>query len=329
VRVSRRDLELLEFDPGGAEVLLAVAEIEDARTTQDPIGLEFDVPREPFTWGIGPYLDTSLFNPDNPFLYNVGVEFGAEYRFGNGFVAEGSLRVPVFGNLENAEILNAPPPNPPPVVRSDSALYAAADPAYYINRLTLAHYGRPGENLYSRVTAGYLERMFAGVSAELLWQPAASRLGLGVELNHVWARDYDGGLGLRDYSVTSGHVSAYYRLNDDFDLQVDAGRYLAGDWGTTIALDRTFNNGWRVGAFATFTDVSFESFGEGSFDKGIVLEIPLDWFIGTSDTSTVTRTIRPILRDGGARVGVQGRLHGLVSDYTRPMLEETGAMIWR
>lgn len=328
VRVARSDLETLEFDPGGSEVLLAVAEIEDARTTADPMGLEFDVARQPFTWGIGPYVETSVFDPDNPFLFNVGVQLDAEYRFGAGFVADGSIRAPIFGNLENAQIVNAPPPNPPPVVRSDGALYRAEN-APYLNRLTLAHFGRPAENLYSRVTVGYLERMFAGVSGELLWQPATSRLGLGVEVNHVWARDYDGGFGLRDYSVTTGHVSAYYRLNDDFNLQVDAGRYLAGDWGTTIQLDRTFNNGWRVGAFATFTDVSFESFGEGSFDKGIELEIPLAWFTGSSNTRTLSSTIRPIQRDGGARLGVQGRLHDLVIDYSRPQLEETEAMVWR
>ena len=156
-----------------------------------------------------------------------------------------------------------------------------------------------------------------------------SRLGLGVELNHVWARDYDGGFGLRDYGVTSGHVSAYYRLNDDFDLQVDAGRYLAGDWGATLTLERTFDNGWRVGAFATLTDVSFENFGEGSFDKGIELEIPFAWFLGNSTRRSADVTLRPVLRDGGARLNVQGRLHDLVIDYTRPRLEETEAMIWR
>ncbi len=329
VRIARSDLELLEFDPGGAEVALAVAEIEDARTTPDPTGLDVAVERPRFTWGIGPYVNTSVFDPDNPFLFDLGVEFSAQYRFGNGFVAEGLVRAPIVGTLDQAAITNEiPPPNPPPVVRSDGALYHQ-ESHVYIDRLTFSHYGRPGENLYSRVSIGYLERMFAGVSGELLWQPAHSRLGLGVELNHVWQREYDGLFGLRDYDVTSGHVSAYYRLNDGFDLQVDAGRYLAGDWGTTIALERSFDNGWRVGAFATFTDVSFESFGEGSFDKGLTIEIPLAWFTGTSTRDSRSGLIRPVLRDGGARLDVEGRLHDMVIDYTRPSFEETEAMIWR
>ena len=45
--------------------------------------------------------------------------------------------------------------------------------------------------------------------------------------------------------------------------KVDAGRYLAGDWGATFALDREFDNGWKVGAYFTLTDMPFDEFGEG------------------------------------------------------------------
>lgn len=330
VRISRTDLELLEFDPGGAELALAVAEIEDARTAQDPVGLEVASPSARFTWGIGPYAEASIFDPDNPILINGGLQAQAQYRFGGGFVAEGVVRAALGGNLDDSQIVNANIvlPDPPPVVRTNAALYRQQSD-FYVERLTLAHFGRPAENLYSRVSFGYLERMYAGVSGEVLWQPANSRLGLGVELNHVWARAFDGGFDLRDYNVTTGHISAYYRLSDDFDVQLDAGRYLAGDWGATLSIDRTFNNGWRVGAYATLTDVPFDSFGEGSFDKGIEIEIPLAWFLGTSNQRTSEITLQPVLRDGGARVEVEGRLHDLVIDYTRPRLEETEAMIWR
>ena len=39
--------------------------------------------------------------------------------------------------------------------------------------------------------------------------------------------------------------------------------------GVTIDLSRSFVNGTKFGVFASFTDVSTEQFGEGSFDKGI------------------------------------------------------------
>ena len=36
---------------------------------------------------------------------------------------------------------------------------------------------------------------------------------------------------LLDYETTVGHVSLYYDAGGMFDVEVNAGRYLAGDWG--------------------------------------------------------------------------------------------------
>ena len=54
-----------------------------------------------------------------------------------------------------------------------------------------------------------------------------------------------------------------------FDAKISVGEYLAGDKGVTFEISRTYINGTSFGAFATFTDVSTEEYGEGSFDKGI------------------------------------------------------------
>ena len=62
-------------------------------------------------------------------------------------------------------------------------------------------------------------------------------------------------------------ASLYYDLPRDWNVQFDAGKYLAGDYGATFSFSRTFNNGWEIGAYATLTNVAFSTFGEGSFDK--------------------------------------------------------------
>ena len=103
---------------------------------------------------------------------------------------------------------------------------------------------------------------------------------------------------------------------------MDAGRYLAGDIGATVALERTFSNGWRFGGFFTLTDVSAEDFGEGSFDKGIRVTIPLGWLVGKTTRSAYGLTIRPVQRDGGQRVHVPGRLYG--ANPPRPHAEPAG-----
>ena len=185
-----------------------------------------------------------------------------------------------------------------------------------------------GNDLYARVSAGYLERMFGGVSAELLWKPVSSNLALGVEANYVKQRDYDGGLGFLDYSVATGHVSAYYEMGGGYHGQLDVGRYLAGDVGATVTLTREFANGWKVGGFFTITDVSADDFGEGSFDKGINLTIPIGWFLGEPDKRSVSTTIRPIQRDGGARLEVPGRLYEQVRSGHRNALEDQWSRVW-
>ncbi|MBF9060953.1 YjbH domain-containing protein [Rhodobacterales bacterium HKCCSP123] len=329
VRVSRSELEALQPQSGGPLPSLGGASVMASDPRMDPQTMRiWGRERNSLTYGIAPYVETFLFDPEAPIRGAIGAEARARYEFGRGFVAEGVVRVPVLSNLSESRIVDGVEPGGPFPVRSELALYNQESRAR-VERLTFSHYGHLGGNFYSRVSLGYLERMFAGVSGELLWQPVNSRLGLGVEVNHVWRRDFDGGFGVQDYSVTTGHVSAYFPIWGEFTGQVDVGRYLAGDWGATVRVDREFDNGWRVGAFATLTDVSFEEFGEGSFDKGIEIVVPMSWFTGTASRVDRTATLRPVQRDGGARLSVDGRLHELVTDYHRSNLTDTEGVMWR
>ncbi|WP_367383675.1 YjbH domain-containing protein [Roseobacter sp. HKCCD8268] len=323
--LNRSDLEELQYHPDGTFLSYGRATITDAAGLSDA-GMQTNTVAYPrLDWSLGPYIETSLFDPDDPLRYNVGVELGASYDIRPGLTLSGALRGAAFGTLdESTRASNSVLPR----VRSDSNLYdREADVA--IRHLTLEHFGRPAPDFYSRVTFGYLEEMYGGLSAELLWMPVNSQFGLGIEVNHVQQRDFDQRFGFQDYSVTTGHASAYFSLADDYDIQIDVGRYLAGDWGATLSVDRTFDNGWRIGAFATLTDVSSEEFGEGSFDKGIRLTVPLSWFTGQSTRTEQAFTIRPVLRDGGARLSVRNRLHDVVRDYHAPSLNDQWGRFWR
>ena len=162
-----------------------------------------------------------------------------------------------------------------------------------------------------------------------MWKPANSRLALGVEANYVRQRDFDQRFGFRNYTVATGHVSAYYQTRNGFDITVDAGRYLAGDVGATLRVERSFANGWRVGAFATKTNVSAADFGEGSFDKGISLQIPLSALLGRPTRTELSTTIRPVTRDGGAKLDVEGRLYDRLRDSHGASLGDEWARVWR
>jgi hypothetical protein len=322
VDVRRGDLEDLEFAPDGAWQSFVRADISDAWPVLEPPGWK-ETPA--FAWGIGPYLDTEIFDPDQPLRADAGVRLWASLALGESTFLSASLRKKVLGNLDTS---TRPSTSVLPRVRSENAIYnREGDPA--IEYLVAEHFFRPGENLFGRVTAGYLEKMYGGVSAELLWKPQGSRFGLGADLNYARQRDFDQLFGFRDYDVVTGHVSGYLELPKGFHARLDAGRYLAGDWGSTLEITREFDNGFRVGAFATLTDVGFDDFGEGSFDKGIRVMIPLAWITGQQSRQTFGTTIRPVLRDGGAQLSVPNRLYGVVRPLQTRTLKEEWPRFWR
>jgi hypothetical protein len=265
----------------------------------------------------------SYFDPDQPVRADVGVSATFQYKFAPGWLIAGEARARVAGNIEEGRPSNSVIPR----VRTDAREYAAAT-SFPIRNLYVARQWKAGEDVYARVTAGYLESFFGGVSAELLWKPQDSRLALGVEANYARQRDFDQLFGFQNYDVFTGHASAYYELTDSLLAQVDVGQYLAGDRGATFTLTREFDNGWKVGGFVTLTNLSAAEFGEGSFDKGINLTIPLDWFTGTASRRTVSTSIRPVQRDGGARLDVPGRLYQQVRDGHKSDLAATWSRVW-
>lgn len=325
VTLRRSDLEDAVIEPGGTEGLQSVARVSRPGRLVPGAIAEDAYPR--YSWAIGPYTRFSYFDPGQPVRYELGARAGARLDLAPGLIVQGSVAQPLASTIDDIDA-DALGTSGLPRVRTDFPLYGR-DLGPDLQALTAAYYTRLGGDVYGRVTAGYLERMFGGVSTEVLWKPVNSRLGLGVELNYARSRDYDQGFGFQDYDVFTGHASAYYRLDYGFTAQVDAGRYLAGDWGATFGLARTFANGWVVGGFFTLTDATAEEFGEGSFDKALVLSIPVSWFTGRPDRSRLSTTIRPVTRDGGARLAVDGRLYGILSPYDRGEIDETWGRVLR
>lgn len=323
VMLRRSDIEDLENMPNSSSESFARASISDVSDSSDLEDVA--VEKSPFSWSVAPYVAVTLFDGDNPARADFGLEASATYEIRPNLVLSGSIRKRLVGNRD--EIGSISPSTLPPVRRNAAYYVAEGDPG--IERLQLAYYGRPGENLYSRVSLGYLEPMFGGVSAELLWKPVDSRLGLGVELNYVAQRDYNMLFGFQDYQVATGHISAYYDFGKDFHGSIDVGRYLAGDWGATFSLDREFGNGWKVGGYFTLTDVPFSDFGEGSFDKGIRITIPMDATTGQPSRRSATTNISSLSRDGGARLNVDGRLYEIVRGGHQEDLSDGWGRFWR
>ena len=130
-----------------------------------------------------------------------------------------------------------------------------------------------------QINLGY-QMMYAGIRAEAIWKDANKPYGIGLDLASINKRNTYGDFSILSNSYSTIIGTLYYDFQSNWSVQLDGGRYLAGDYGATFSLSRNFNNGWEIGAYATLTNVKFSTFGEGSFDKGITLKVPLSWFTG-------------------------------------------------
>ena len=290
---------------GSAEEVFGSATLLSA--TPEWGGVRTPVPR--FTYGIEPRLNLQIGDPQATLRYQLGVAVGGRVDLGWGMSVAGAMQQTVTQNLDRG----LPSDSRLPRVRSDFARYARAGttsiPALYAERLW-----NPAPDVFARVTAGLLEPMFAGVSGEVLWRPHDRRWAVGLDLNWVAQRGYRQRFSTLGYQVVTGHASFYADLPWwNLYTVLRAGRYLAGDWGGTLELGRRFDSGVEVGGFFTLTNARFRDFGEGSFDKGIFVRIPLDLF-GPNTRARANLNVRPVQRDGGQRLAVDNALWDVARD---------------
>lgn len=263
---------------------------------------------------IFPTFQQSFFDPDRPYYVRIGVGTDFALTLLPGFVIEGAADAALFDSVEQHGGLGD---SVLPHVRTDVAEYREKG-KYGIGDLQASYSFKVTPELYARVAAGYLEDMFAGVGGEVLYRPWGKRWAIGVDLWEVQQRDFNRLLGLRDYRVVTGQATLYYKLPwHDVESKVRVGRFLAGDYGANFEVVRRFSTGMEIGAWATFTNVSSADFGEGSFDKGIIIRIPLEWVAPFPSRGVYNVELRSIQRDGGQRLNNVQRLYDMTdpSDY--------------
>ena len=173
--------------------------------------------------------------------------------------------------------------------------------------------------------------MYAGIRAEAIWKNIKKPYGIGLDLASIRKRNTRGDFSILNESYSTIIGTVYYDLESNWKVQLDAGRYLAGDHGATFSLSRTFNNGWEIGAYATLTDVKFSTFGEGSFDKGITLKAPLSWFTGKKSQAYRKTVISPITGDGGARLNLEDDkyLYRKIEKYDEKSFKDNWKRVFR
>ena len=242
-----------------------------------------------------------LFDPDQPFSFQLFANLSTSIALPFEWDLIGSYRFDLYNNFDN---LNRFSDSALPPVRTDTLRYLqdgenGIDTLYLDKRGTIEHLPK----VHYRLFGGVLETMYSGIGGEVLYQPSQSRFAFGLSANAVKKRAFDGSLEHLDYETITGFASLYWASPFyNYDFAIHVGRYLAKDVGATFEFRRTFDNGWQIGAWATRTNVSSEDFGEGSFDKGFFLRIPFGSFFGDKAKQVFQTKVRPVQRDGGARL---------------------------
>ncbi|HFD4029263.1 YjbH domain-containing protein [Vibrio parahaemolyticus] len=326
-----------------AEVNYINPTIEDATSTSSnkPQGKPAYDGFERFDWGFAPKLVQTLGNAEDFYLFSVGLSGNASYWLTDNLEIGGSLYWDWYNNYDKFNYVTPPDGTTVPRVRTMFRAYQN-EHAVTMSNLQLTWFQEYSNTMDQQFYAGYLESMFAGVGTEFLYRPQGANWAIGADVNVISQRDPQSYFGVYDekwqnvpeygrpFQVIdkgfTGFVSGYYYPQWDFlqDLmiQVDVGQFLAGDVGTQINVSKQFKSGVIAGAFASFTDLSAEEFGEGSFTKGFYLSIPFDIMTVKPSNNRANFSWQPLTRDGGQKLGRKYNLIELTDErnpwYQRP-----------
>ncbi len=298
-------------------------EVSTFRTDESETAVRDTVHRRRLAYGVKPSVDTFLNDPARFFSYRAGVTGWLHASAWRGGTAVAGVEAYPINNVST---LNAPLSIP---VRSDIALYKKEGVA--LSRLFFEQIEKRDRGVHGRLSAGYLEVMYAGVDAEAaipLWN---GRVFLGAGGSYVRKREPESPFRLTDADFHTAFLNA--RLNIvQWDVQADvkAGRFLAGDKGASLTLSK-FVNGFVLSAWYTVTDTSIFSdpFNRGYHDKGISLSIPLRMFIGRDSKTVYRYRLSPWTRDAGQDIDRERTLFDFIGRNTPLHLDRDRRALYR
>lgn len=261
---------------------------------------------------ISPNVVPHVGNPEKFLFRGFVLQHEAEIQFSRNLILTSNLKFNLSDNFRDT--LTGPGSPFLPHVRTDLMEYLKQS-NNYISRLQLDYFWSPKKEFYAKLSTGIFEMMYGGYGGEILYKPFKSNFMIGMEAYHVKKRAFDQGLDFLDYETSIGHINLnYFFERSGIIANLSFGKYLARDIGYTLDLSRVTESGFRSGVFFTRTNVSAAEFGEGSFDKGFYFKIPFNLFSKSYTRQSLDFKLRPLTRDGGAKLEHDKRLIDLIDN---------------
>lgn len=238
-----------------------------------------------------------------------------------------SLGYFAFSNLKHINDIDCLNPSQIINVRSDIVNYFKLK-SITVDEAFLEKIWTWGKGLYSRISLGYFEVEYGGISAEWLYYPVNSCWAIGME-GAILRKRVPGGVAFTNY-VRQLHgfhptyrkfMGSQYFLNLYYDweaialeFKLSAGKFLANDYGVRSEITRYFPSGLRLSFWYTYTNANDRINNETYHDKGFYLSMPLDIFYTKSSRARWGYGMSAWLRDVGVRAYTGTELYYYINE---------------
>lgn len=267
-----------------------------------------------FFWEIKPHMLGTLQHQAKFYFWQLEALIHTEYSIKQGLYLTADIGINIDNNYEDYTFHI--PDGQLHHVRQDRRLYLTEGETG-IRRMALDYLFKINPNITGKVSAGYLEWMYGGIGGEILYMPDDKHWAIGIDTYWVKQREFDQGFSFRDYDTITGFLT-YYRDIPFYDtrLKLSAGKFLGKDKGFQVDISRRFDSGARVGGIVSLSDCDSACTGEGSFNKWIYFELPMDLFyINSSTRAKSGYAWSPLTKDSGTKVE-PGNLYNLMINAT-------------
>ncbi|MFZ0565653.1 MAG: YjbH domain-containing protein [Chlamydiales bacterium] len=280
---------------------------------------------------ISPRFESFFGSSKGKVKYDVGALANLSGFFPYNVFYEFQVSQTVLANIDGIGDFDFLNPSQLPNVATDYIRYRQ-EGNFSWDRIYLQKNWNFGRGLFGKAALGYFQVNYAGIAGELLWYPTQFTFALGLEGAVVKKRNYTG-LGfqskLRQLDGLRPTFHPYTTLQQyffDFYLDIPAlgfftkimvGQFLARDKGVGIEGVRYFDNGVRLIGWITYTNAGDTMHGENYYNRGVAIEIPLDFFYKCSSRRVWSYGMAAWLRDAGYSISTGKSLFNLINRERR------------
>lgn len=297
-----------------------------------PFEMEVVVPREDFhcrhnleqiyncpspraQWAVYPSYNSFLGSASGKFKYAARLSASSN-GFLKGVYYAIQMSWSAFSNIENISDRLIIHPSSLPNVATDLINYEK-EGIFNFDLLYAQKNWNFGHGHFGKASLGYFQLNYAGIAGEWLYYPADSCLAIGLEGALLRKRSYQG-LGFQPQlrrwggpNADEAQYSNYFLLSQyflslywdfvplQFAIKASIGQFLAYDKGGYLEGVRYFDNGLRLGGWMTFTNAEDLVHGVNYYNRGVIIEVPLDLCFQKSCRKTYSKNSAAWLRDAG------------------------------